>query len=98
MHLVRCGSGDPILFIHGMPTSGRLWKGIIERLCGEFTCFTVDLPGLGETPAGLYSPEYLHGVAKQLDQIRIENKIDRWHVVGHDAGSAVAVQDRKSVV
>jgi pimeloyl-ACP methyl ester carboxylesterase len=91
MHLVRCGSGDPILFIHGMPTSSCLWKGIIERLCGEFTCFTVDLPGLGETPAELYSPEYLHSVAKQIDRIRVENKIDRWHVVGHDAGSAVAV-------
>nr|WP_254059543.1 alpha/beta hydrolase [Granulicella sp. L46] len=74
-----------------MPTSSCLWKGIVERLCGEFTCFTVDLPGLGETPAELYSPEYLHSLAKQLDQIRIENKIDRWHVVGHDAGSAVAV-------
>jgi pimeloyl-ACP methyl ester carboxylesterase len=91
MHLVRCGSGDPILFIHGMPTSSRLWKGIIERLCGEFTCFTVDLPGLGETPPELYTPEYLHSVAKQIDQIRAENKIERWHVVGHDAGSAVAV-------
>jgi pimeloyl-ACP methyl ester carboxylesterase len=91
MHLVRCGLGYPILFIHGMPTSSSLWKGIIERLCGEFTCFTVDLPGLGDSPPELYDPEYLHKIAEQLDQIRIDNNIDRWHVVGHDAGSAVAV-------
>ncbi len=91
MHLVRCGSGYPILFIHGMPTSSRLWKEIIERLCGHFTCFTVDLPGLGDTPQIPYDPGYLRSVAERLDQIRIDNHIERWHVVGHDAGSAVAV-------
>jgi pimeloyl-ACP methyl ester carboxylesterase len=91
MHLVCCGSGDPILFIHGMPTSGRLWNGIIQRLCGRYRCFAVDLPGMGETPRRSYEPDYLRKLAEQLDEIRIENGIDKWHVVGHDAGSAVAV-------
>ena len=91
MHLVRCGSGSPILFIHGMPTNSRLWSKIIEQLCGHFTCFTVDRPGLGETPRASYDHDYLHSMAARLDQIRIENNIERWHVVGHDAGSAVAV-------
>jgi len=27
MHFEHCGAGDAILFIHGMPTSGRLWRG-----------------------------------------------------------------------
>jgi len=91
MHLIRCGSGEPILFIHGMPTSGRLWKGIIERLCGQFTCFALDLPGLGNSPREPYDPDFLRHFAGQIDRIRIENKIDRWHVVGHDAGAVVAV-------
>ena len=91
MHLVCCGSGDPILFIHGMPTSGRLWNGIIKRLCGSYKCFAVDLPGMGETPRLPYGADYLRQLAEQIDEIRIQNKIDRWHVVGHDAGSAVAV-------
>ena len=91
MHLTRCGSGDPILFIHGMPTSGRLWRGIIERLCGRYTCFAVDLPGLGNSPHEPYDPDFLHSLAGQIDQIRIANKIEKWHVVGHDAGAVVAV-------
>ena len=91
MHLVRCGSGDPILFIHGMPTSGRLWNGIISRLCARFTCFAVDLPGMGNTPRERYDTDFLRNLAEQLDAIRIANKIDKWHVVGHDAGSVVAV-------
>jgi pimeloyl-ACP methyl ester carboxylesterase len=91
MHLTRCGSGDPILFIHGMPTSSRLWRGIIERLCGRYTCFAIDLPGLGKSPHEPYDADFLRHLAEQIEQIRIANKIDKWHVVGHDAGSVVAV-------
>jgi pimeloyl-ACP methyl ester carboxylesterase len=91
MHVTRCGSGDSILFIHGMPTSGRLWTGIIERLCEHYTCFAVDLPGLGNSPHEGYDPDFLRHFAEQIDQIRIANKIEKWHVVGHDAGSVVAV-------
>lgn len=91
MHVVRCGSGDPILFIHGMPTSSRLWRGIIARLCGSYRCFAVDLPGLGKSPRMPYGPGYLRQLAEQLDAFRSENGIAKWHVVGHDAGAAVAV-------
>ena len=91
MHLVRCGSGDPILFLHGMPTNGRLWKGVIARLCASYECFAVDLPGMGKTPSQRYGADYLQQLAEQIDRIRVENGIDQWHVVGHDAGSAVAV-------
>lgn len=91
MHLTRCGSGDPILFIHGMPTSGRLWRGIIERLCGRYTCFAIDLPGLGNSPHQPYDPDFLRHFAEEIDRIRIANNVEKWHVVGHDAGSVVAV-------
>ena len=91
MHLVTCGYGVPVLFIHGMPTSSRLWNGVISRLCGSYKCFAVDLPGMGQTPGRSYDADFLRNLAEQLDQIRIDNNIDKWHVVGHDAGSAVAV-------
>jgi pimeloyl-ACP methyl ester carboxylesterase len=90
MHLFRRGSGYPILFIHGIPTSNRLWSGIIEQLCGDFTCFAVDLPGLGKTPGEPYRPDYLQRMAQRIDALRISNNIEQWHVVGHDAGSAIA--------
>jgi pimeloyl-ACP methyl ester carboxylesterase len=91
MHFVTCGSGVPVLFIHGMPTSSCLWKGVIQRLCGSFKCVAVDLPGMGETPSRPYGADFLRQFAEQIDQIRIDNDIDQWHVVGHDAGSVIAV-------
>ena len=91
MYLVSRGSGYPVLFIHGIPTSSQLWSGVIDRLVGHFTCMAVDLPGLGRSPkddCGVRQPEAL---ADQIEKIRVEHGIDKWHVVGHDAGSAIAV-------
>jgi pimeloyl-ACP methyl ester carboxylesterase len=91
MYLLSSGSGYPVLFIHGMPTSSRLWSGIIDRLRDRFRCLAVDLPGLGRSPQVPYTPNQLAVLADRIEQIRVEQKIEKWHVVGHDAGSAVAV-------
>ena len=92
MYLLSSGSGYPVLFIHGMPTSGQLWSGIIDKMRGQFTCHAVDLPGLGKTPSAANGPGQLDVLAEQLEQIRVKNGIEKWHVVGHDAGAAIAVQ------
>src|ERR1051325_943941 len=91
MYLTSRGSGYPVLFIHGIPTSGQLWNGVIDKMFDRFTCLAVDLPGLGKTPNPGNGLKQLEAVADRIEQIRAENGIDKWHVVGHDAGSAIAV-------
>lgn len=92
---MRCnarGKGEAVLFIHGMPTNGRLWDGVVRQLSRNFRCFAIDLPGMGGTPFLPYTPAYFAQVAEQIEQVRIRNHVQRWHVVGHDGGCAVAVQ------
>jgi pimeloyl-ACP methyl ester carboxylesterase len=91
MFLLRRGSGDPILFLHGIPTSCQLWNGVIERMAGQFTCLAVDLPGLGRTARRSRGFGELGELVSAIDTIRIRNKIEKWHIVGHDAGCAIAV-------
>jgi pimeloyl-ACP methyl ester carboxylesterase len=91
MYLLSRGSGYPVLFIHGMPTSSHLWDGVIERLREQFTCLAVDLPGLGRSPKIPYCAKHLELLAEKMEEIRIERGFEKWHVVGHDAGSAVAI-------
>lgn len=43
------GEGEPVLFLHGFPTSAMLWDGIARILSDRFTCVYVDLPGWGES-------------------------------------------------
>lgn len=92
MRFKACGSGEAILFIHGMPTNGRLWDGMVDELASRFRCFVIDLPGMGETPFVPYSASYFAQVTEQIEQVRIGNQVERWHLAGHDGGCAIAVQ------
>ncbi|MGA2730209.1 MAG: alpha/beta hydrolase [Terracidiphilus sp.] len=52
----------------------------------------VDLPGMGGTPFLPYSPSYFTQVAAQIEDVRTRHRVQRWNIVGHDGGCAVAVQ------
>ena len=50
-------SGDPIVFLHGNPTSSYLWRNIIPHVMDYGRCLAPDLIGMGESgknPAGSY--------------------------------------------
>ncbi len=49
MHYIEQGSGDPVLFIHGMPTSSYLWRNIIPCLADKAHCIALDLIGMGHS-------------------------------------------------
>ncbi len=85
------GAGTPVLFLHGLPTSGRLWDYVVPRLQNHFSCVVVDLPGAGESPPFPDGAFTLEHYAEDLEGLRRELDIPRWHIVGHDAGSASAI-------
>lgn len=41
------GAGDPIVFLHGNPTSSYLWRHVLDRLGGHGRCLAPDLLGMG---------------------------------------------------
>jgi haloalkane dehalogenase len=49
LHYVEAGSGDPILFLHGNPTSSYLWRNIIPHLSSKGRCLALDLIGMGKS-------------------------------------------------
>jgi haloalkane dehalogenase len=49
MSYVDVGSGDPIVFLHGNPTSSYLWRNIIPYLSGNGRCLAPDLVGMGQS-------------------------------------------------
>ncbi|HEX2713825.1 MAG TPA: alpha/beta fold hydrolase, partial [Candidatus Acidoferrales bacterium] len=57
MSYVDTGQGDPIVFLHGNPTSSYLWRNIIPYLTGHGRCLAPDLVGMGQSgksPAQAY--------------------------------------------
>lgn len=49
MHYVEQGSGNPILFLHGMPASNYTWRNIIPHLSTLGRCIAPDLIGTGKS-------------------------------------------------
>jgi haloalkane dehalogenase len=49
MAYVEVGSGDPIVFLHGNPTSSYLWRNVIPHLEGAGRCIAPDLIGQGDS-------------------------------------------------
>jgi pimeloyl-ACP methyl ester carboxylesterase len=92
MHCSARGKGEAVLLIHGMPTNGRLWDSVVAELSRHYRCIVIDLPGMGDTPFLPYGPDYFAQVSAQIEAVRRRYQVQRWHVVGHDGGAAVAVQ------
>lgn len=49
MHYIEEGNGDPILFLHGMPTSSYVWRNVIPHLATLGRCIAPDLIGMGRS-------------------------------------------------
>jgi haloalkane dehalogenase len=49
MHYVDQGEGDPILFLHGNPTSSYLWRNVIPHVSAHGRCIAPDLIGMGKS-------------------------------------------------
>lgn len=49
MAYAESGSGDPIVFQHGNPTSSYLWRNVIPHLEPYGRCIAVDLIGMGDS-------------------------------------------------
>lgn len=49
MAYVEVGSGDPIVFLHGNPTSSYLWRNVIPHLANLGRCLAPDLVGMGDS-------------------------------------------------
>ncbi len=49
MAYVEEGEGDPIVFLHGNPTSSYLWRNVIPHLLDQGRCIAPDLIGMGDS-------------------------------------------------
>ena len=47
LHYLEAGKGDPILLLHGFPTSSHLYRNILPELGKTHRAIALDLPGYG---------------------------------------------------
>jgi pimeloyl-ACP methyl ester carboxylesterase len=85
------GSGEPLVFVHGLLVSGRLWEHVAERLAPDFRCIVPDLPlGCHSSPMGADADLSPPGVARLVLDFLDALGLDRVTLVGNDSGGAIS--------
>ena len=93
MAYVEVGTGDPILFLHGNPTSSYLWRNIIPHTETLGRCIAPDLIGMGDSeklensgPDRYRFTEHARFLDALLDELDVTRNVT---LVVHDWGSAL---------
>tara|TARA_R110000824_G_scaffold118960_2_gene271494 strand:+ start:113274 stop:114164 length:891 start_codon:yes stop_codon:yes gene_type:complete len=86
-------TGDPIVFLHGNPTSSYLWRNVMPHLKDQGRCIAPDLIGMGDSdkiepsgPEHYTFREHRRYLDAFLEHIGVEKNVT---LVIHDWGSAL---------
>jgi haloalkane dehalogenase len=88
MHYLEEGEGDPILLLHGNPTSSFIWRNIIPELSTLGRCIAPDLIGMGRSQKPRIDYRFFDH-AKYLEEFVHALKLRNITIVGHDWGGAL---------
>jgi haloalkane dehalogenase len=86
----RFGSGPALLLVHGFPLSGFTWRKVLPELAKRYTCYALDLPGMGETEWTDATDFSFPGQGRTLKAFVDRLGLARYHVIAQDTGGTFA--------
>src|SRR5499433_457794 len=93
MAYVEVGEGDPIVLLHGNPTSSYLWRNVLPHLQPLGRCIAPDLIGMGDSdklpdsgPGSYRFVEHRRYLDALLESLDVRQRVT---FVVHDWGSAL---------
>jgi haloalkane dehalogenase len=89
MAYIDTGGGDPVVFLHGNPTSSYLWRNVIPHVAPGARCLAPDLIGMGDSGPARGARYRLGDHARYLDAWFEALGLHRVTLVMHDWGSAL---------
>jgi pimeloyl-ACP methyl ester carboxylesterase len=85
------GEGLPVVFLHQVPSSSRMFEAIMNRLGNEHSMYAIDTPGFGASFDPVNTPtmkEYCDWLLQIFESLSLE----RFHLFGHHTGSSLAIE------
>lgn len=90
LHYEEAGEGVPLVLLHGIGASRQDWEFNVPAFARRYRVITPDLRGFGLSErSGNYSvTTFANDIWQLLEQLEVE----RFHLIGHSMGGAVALQ------
>ena len=83
------GIGDPLVLVHGFPTSSWDWNKIWSKLISDYKVYTIDMLGYGFSSK---PKDFKYTIGSQVDLWEAfleEKKVSSFHILAHDYGDTV---------
>src|SRR6267378_1370118 len=90
VHWRKEGSGPPLVFLHGFPLSGATWDAVVHHLRDRFTCYALDLIGLGQSSSTADDDYSSPGQARVFQPLLSQLGVGAYALVGNDTGGWIA--------
>jgi pimeloyl-ACP methyl ester carboxylesterase len=84
------GTGVPVVFIHGFPTSSHLWSDVVPLMPRGHRLVVLDLLGYGRSDRPLQRAVDIRAHAERIVELLDELRIRRGCIVGHGIGGGIA--------
>lgn len=84
------GIGEPVLFLHGFPTSSYLWNSVVRCMPAGYRLIVLDQLGYGRSDRGEGAAMTVSAHAQRALAVLDTLQVRQACLVGHDLGGAVA--------
>jgi haloalkane dehalogenase len=91
LHYLEQGSGEPVLMLHGWPTSSYLWRGVVPIVGEGSRAIALDLPGYGRSDKPLDASYSFRFYDRVLSGFLEAVGVERLGLVVHDIGGPIGL-------
>ncbi len=87
------GEGDPVLLLHGVPSSSFLYRNVIPRIAAAgFRAVSFDFPGLGLSDKPAAADYDWHTLASWIGRVVDALELPPVHLVVHDIAGPIGIE------
>ena len=91
LHYLEQGTRQPVLLLHGWPTSSFLWRNVITAFGPQTRAIALDLPGFGRSDKPLDASYSFPFYSRILEGFLARLEIDSTDLVVHDVGGPIGL-------
>ena len=86
------GSGDPVVFLHGIPTASFLWRHAAPELADDYRVIAPDMVGYGNSAMHDGFDRSIRAQETMIDDLLHQLGLESVAIVGHDLGGGVGLR------
>ena len=86
----KAGEGPALVLLHGFPLSGLTWRKVVPELSERFTCYALDLVGLGDSTSRDAADFSSQGQGAVFQRALVTLGVSAYALMGNDTGGWIA--------